>query len=71
MILVATAPFTKPYSEATAKIIDEEVSAIIERAYTKAQEILTTNRIKLEELANALLQNEVIYKEDVEKIFRP
>ena len=63
--------FTKPYSEATAKIIDEEVSAIIERAYTKAKEILTTNRNKLEELANALLQHEVIYKEDVEKILGP
>ncbi len=63
--------FTKPYSEATAKIIDEEVGAIIERAYTKAKEILTTNRNKLEELANALLQHEVIYKEDVEKILGP
>ena len=63
--------FTKPYSEATAKIIDEEVSAIIESAYTKAKDILTTNRNKLEELANALLQHEVIYKEDVEKILGP
>ena len=63
--------FTKPYSEATAKIIDEEVSAIIESAYTKAKDILTKNRNKLEELANALLQHEVIYKEDVEKILGP
>ena len=65
------ATFTKPYSEATAKIIDEEVSAVIERAYTKAKDILLSNRTKLDELASALLQHEVIYKEDVEKILGP
>ncbi len=65
------ATFTKPYSEATAKIIDEEVSAVIERAYTKAKDILLSNRAKLDELASALLQHEVIYKEDVEKILGP
>ncbi len=65
------ATFTKPYSEATAKIIDEEVSAVIERAYTKAKDILISNRTKLDELASALLQHEVIYKEDVEKILGP
>ena len=63
--------FTKPYSEATAKIIDEEVSAVIEKAYSKAKEILVSNRDKLEVLAGELLQHEVIYKEDVEKIMGP
>jgi cell division protease FtsH len=63
--------FTKPYSEATAKIIDEEVSAVIEKAYSKAKEILVSNREKLEVLAGELLQHEVIYKEDVEKIMGP
>ena len=65
------ATFTKPYSEATAKIIDEEVSAVIENAYTKAKEILVLNRSKLDTLASELLQHEVIYKEDVEKILGP
>ncbi len=65
------ATFTKPYSEATAKIIDEEVSAVIEKAYTKAKEILVSNRSKLDALASELLQHEVIYKEDVEKILGP
>ena len=65
------ATFTKPYSEATAKIIDEEVSAVIEKAYSKAKDILTSNREKLDKLASELLQHEVIYKEDVEKILGP
>ena len=65
------ATFTKPYSEATAKIIDEEVSAVIEKAYAKAKDILTSNREKLDKLASELLQHEVIYKEDVEKILGP
>ena len=60
--------FTKPYSEETARIIDEEVSAVIERAYDRAKEILATNRDKLEALAESLLKNEVIFKEDVERI---
>ena len=60
--------FTKPYSEETARIIDEEVSAVIERAYDRAKEILATNRDKLEALAESLLTNEVIFKEDVERI---
>ncbi|MBM72538.1 MAG: peptidase M41 [Crocinitomicaceae bacterium] len=65
------ATFTKPYSDATAKIIDEEVSAVIEKAYTKAKQILVSNRSKLDALASELLQHEVIYKEDVEKILGP
>ncbi|MGB1577789.1 MAG: ATP-dependent zinc metalloprotease FtsH [Flavobacteriales bacterium] len=60
--------FTKPYSEETARIIDEEVSAVIEKAYARAKDILATNREKLEALAQSLLQNEVIFKEDVQRI---
>ena len=60
--------FTKPYSEETARIIDEEVSAVIERAYDRAKEILSSHRDKLEALADSLLRNEVIFREDVERI---
>ena len=60
--------FTKPYSEETARIIDEEVSAVIERAYARAKDILAANREKLEALAQSLLDNEVIFKEDVQRI---
>ena len=63
--------FTKPYSEATARIIDEEVSKVIEEAYAKAQEILRINKEKLTELAEALLKDEVIFKADVERILGP
>jgi len=61
--------FTKPYSEATAKIIDEEVSKLIEKAYTRAKSILNKHKKQLIELANLLLEKEVIYKENLEKIF--
>ena len=60
--------FTKPYSEETARIIDEEVSVVIEKAYDRAKSILASNRDKLEALAKSLLDNEVIFKEDVERI---
>jgi cell division protease FtsH len=61
--------FTKPYSEDTAKVIDEEVSKMIEYQYTRAIQILTENKDKLEQLANKLLTAEVIFKEDLETIF--
>ncbi len=61
--------FTKPYSEETAKIIDEEVSAMIEEQYKRAVEILSENKDKLTELAEALLKDEVIFKENLIKIF--
>ena len=63
--------FTKPYSETTARLIDEEVSKVIEEAYTKAKDILRNNKNKLTELAEALLKDEVIYKADVERILGP
>lgn len=61
--------FTKPYSEDTAKVIDEEVSKMIEYQYTRAIQILTENKDKLEMLASKLLTAEVIFKEDLETIF--
>jgi len=61
--------FTKPYSEATAKVIDEEVSKLIEKAYTRAKSILDKHKKQLMELAELLLDKEVIYKENLETIF--
>lgn len=61
--------FTKPYSEKTANLIDEEISKIIEGQYERAIQILTENKEKLTALANLLLEREVIFKEDLEMIF--
>ncbi|MEO1010357.1 MAG: ATP-dependent zinc metalloprotease FtsH, partial [Bacteroidota bacterium] len=61
--------FTKPYSEETAQRIDEEISKIIEEQYKRALKVLEKNKDKLIELAERLLEKEVIFKEDLEKIF--
>jgi ATP-dependent metalloprotease FtsH len=61
--------FTKPYSEDTAKIIDEEVSKLIESQYQRALQLLGENQDKLALLADRLLTSEVIFKEDLEAIF--
>ena len=61
--------FTKPYSEDTAKMIDEEVSKLIESQYQRALELLGKNQDKLAQLADRLLTSEVIFKEDLEAIF--
>jgi ATP-dependent metalloprotease FtsH len=61
--------FTKPYSDDTAKTIDEEVSILIESQYQRALEILSENEDKLTLLAEKLLESEVIFKEDLENIF--
>lgn len=61
--------FTKPYSESTAHIIDEEVQQIISEQYERAKKILAENAEGHNELANVLLEREVIYREDVEHIF--
>ncbi len=61
--------FGKPYSENTAQAIDEEVSKIVEGQYQRAKRILAENKDKLTALANQLLEKEVIFKEDLEKIF--
>ena len=61
--------FGKPYSEHTAKTIDEEISKIVENQYQRAIRILTENRDKLEALADKLIEKEVIFREDLEEIF--
>ena len=61
--------FTKPYSEKTAHLIDEEISKIIEEQYQRAIDILTENKDKLTTLANLLLDREVIFRDDLENIF--
>jgi cell division protease FtsH len=61
--------FTKPYSEETAKIIDQEIKKIIDSQYKRAQAILKKHEDKLHQLANKLLETEVIFKEDLEVIF--
>ena len=60
--------FTKPYSEDTAKKIDEQISNIIEREYKRACQILRKNKKNLIELAKRLLEKEVIFKEDLIKV---
>ncbi len=60
--------FTKPYSEETARVIDEEVSKVIEKAYEKARDLLMANKEKLDALAKKLLDKEVIFKDDLEEI---
>lgn len=61
--------FTKPYSETTAETIDKEISTIIETQYQRAIAILEENKDKLTTLAELLLEKEVIFKKDLEKIF--
>jgi AFG3 family protein len=61
--------FTKPYSERTAEIIDNEVKQIIDESYIRAKEVLRANMKGLVELAELLLEKEVIFSEDLERIF--
>ncbi len=61
--------FTKPYSEETAQTIDKEISKIIEAQYQRAITLLEQHRDKLTELADRLLEKEVIFKDDLQKIF--
>ena len=60
---------TKPYSEKTAETIDKQVSKLIEKAYQEAIAILTDHREGLTQLANKLIEEEVIFGEDLEHIF--
>ncbi len=61
--------FSKPYSDETAKIIDQEISELIEGQYQRAIEILEENKDKLNQLAEILIEKEVIFKDDLEAIF--
>ena len=61
--------FSKPYSDDTAKIIDAEISQLIEGQYKRAIDILEENKDKLNQLADILIEKEVIFKDDLEAIF--
>ena len=61
--------FSKPYSEKTAEEIDREVHSIIDEAYQTAKKILSENKDKLTQLAKQLQEKEVIFTEDMEKIY--
>ena len=61
--------FSKPYSEQTAEQIDNEARALIDKAYEQAKEVLRTHADGLRELAELLLEREVVFTEDVERIF--
>ncbi len=60
--------FTKPYSEVTAREIDEEVRKIIQKAYDYTKELLTEKREDLETIAQALLKKEILFKSDLEEL---
>lgn len=61
--------FNKPYSERTAEIIDEEAKKIVDYTFERAKKILIKHKKGLEELANLLLEKEVIFSEDLERVF--
>ena len=61
--------FSKPYSEETAKLIDQEISSLIESQYQRAIQLLEDNKDKLNQLAAILIEKEVIFKDDLETIF--
>lgn len=63
--------FTKPYSEHTAELIDQEVQRMIAEQYTRAKDILREHATQHKELADLLVDHEVIFTEDVERIFGP
>ncbi|MBP5210672.1 MAG: ATP-dependent zinc metalloprotease FtsH [Bacteroidales bacterium] len=63
--------FSKPYSEKTAELIDNEVKKLIEEAHKTAEQVLKENYEGFTKLAALLLEREVIFSEDLEAIFRP
>ena len=63
--------FTKPFSEETARAIDDEVRRILEESYARAREIIEQNNDKINQMADLLLDKETIYAEDIELILGP
>lgn len=63
--------FTKPYSDETAKLIDEEVRKLIDEAYERTKRLLTEKKAEVEKLAEALLDKEVLFQSDVEALIGP
>jgi len=60
--------FTKPYSDDTAKVIDEEVRKLIDSAYQRTINLLTEKREQLNKIAEALLEKEILFKADLEEL---
>jgi cell division protease FtsH len=60
--------FTKPYSEETGKMIDDEVRALVETAYVRTKALLNERKREVEILAKELLKREVLFKTDVEQL---
>ena len=63
--------FTKPFSEKTAEIIDQEVKRMVEEAYSRAKDIILNHRSQMDELAGKLYEKEVLFREDLERIYGP
>jgi cell division protease FtsH len=61
--------FSKPFSEKQAALMDDEIKKLTDEQYARAIKILSENKDKLLALADQLLEKEVIFKEDLEKIF--
>ncbi len=60
--------YHKPYSDSTAKMIDEEVIKLVDRAYTRTKELLTSKRNETDKIAKALLEKEIIFQADLENL---
>ena len=60
--------FTKPYSEETSKIIDQEVRKLIDQSFARTKQLLTEKRVEVKKLAEALLEKEVLFQSDVEAL---
>ncbi len=63
--------FTKPFSEKTAEIIDREVRRLVEEAYVRAKEIIEAHKEQMTQLAGQLYEKEVLFREDLERIYGP
>ena len=63
--------FTKPFSEKTAELIDQEVKRMVEEAYSRAKDIILNHRSQMDELAGKLYEKEVLFREDLERIYGP
>lgn len=63
--------FTKPFSEKTAEVIDKEVRRMVEEAYQRAKEIIMAHKSQMDELSGQLFEKEVLFREDLERIYGP
>jgi cell division protease FtsH len=63
--------YQRPYSEKTAELIDQEVRALIQKAYDVTKNLLTEKRAEVEKVAKALLEKEILFKADLEVLIGP